>query len=117
SGGQRAQQVVVVAVAAASLVADLEAVGQALEEAQHLLDAAHLGAVGDLPCLAEYADRNALAVDIEPDVEHKCLPKSGYVRTCATWFHVTRPTEASYIVSHRGRCDCAKQSLGKGDEM
>jgi hypothetical protein len=72
--GQRPQQVVVVAVPATRLVADLEAAGQAPENAEHLLDAAHLGAAGDLPGLAEHADGDARAVDVEPDVEHGCLP-------------------------------------------
>jgi hypothetical protein len=37
AGGQRPQQVVVVAVAAAGLVADREAIGQALEEPQQFI--------------------------------------------------------------------------------
>src|SRR5262249_16769910 len=59
--GQRLQQIVVVAVAAAGLVADLEAVGQALEDAQdaqHLRDAADLAAAHQLPGLAQDADRD-----------------------------------------------------------
>src|SRR5579864_1921890 len=92
--GQRAQQVVVVAVPATRLVADLEAIGQALEDSHHLVDRPYLGAAGDLPRLAEHAERNAFAVDIEPDEEHECLLKLGYVRTSTTVFHVTRLTEA-----------------------
>src|SRR5579864_2840793 len=99
--GQRAQQVVVVAVPATRLVADLEAIGQALEDSHHLVDRPYLGVAGDLPPLAEHAERNVFAVDIEPDVEHECLLKLGYVRTSTTVFHVTRLTEASFIVSHR----------------
>jgi hypothetical protein len=92
---------VVVAVAAAGVVADLEAVGQAPEEAQHLLEAAHSGALDDLPGLAERAEGEVLAVDVEPGVERRNLPKSEYARTCTPWSHVTRLTEASYVVSHR----------------
>src|SRR5579864_4767068 len=98
---QRAQQVVVVAMPATRLVADLEAIGQAFEDSHHLVDRPYLGAAGDLPRLAEHAERNAFAVDIEPDVEHDCLLRLGYVRTSTTVFHVTRLTEASFIVSHR----------------
>jgi hypothetical protein len=58
---------VVAAVAAARLVADLEAVGQRLEDPHHLVDGADLGAANDLPGLAEDADSDALVVDIEPD--------------------------------------------------
>ena len=41
---------------------------------------AHLGAADDLPGLVEHADGDAGAVDVEPDVEHGCLQKSGYAR-------------------------------------
>src|SRR5262245_14429626 len=98
-GGDRAEQVVVLAVAAAGLVADLEAVGQGLEDPHHLVDGADLGAARDLPGLAEDVDRDALVVDIEPNVEHGCLLKSVYLGTAATEFQVTRLTEASFIVS------------------
>jgi hypothetical protein len=37
--------------------------------------------VDDLPFLVEGAEGDALAVDVEPDVENGNLPKSGYVRT------------------------------------
>jgi hypothetical protein len=40
-----------------------------------------------------------LGVDVEPDVQHGNLPKSECVRTSTSWFHVTRLTEASFIVS------------------
>src|SRR5262245_28828845 len=89
------------AVATTGLVTDLEAVGETLEDLHHLVDGAHPGATDDLARLAEHAERDALAVDIETDVEHGCLLKPGYVRTAATVFHVTRPTGASFIVSHR----------------
>src|SRR5262249_24873509 len=98
--GDRTEQVVVVAVAAAGLVADLEAVGQGLEDPHQLVDGADLGAAGDLPGLAEDADRDALIVDIEADVEHGCLLKSLYLGNAATEFQVTRLTEASFIVSN-----------------
>jgi hypothetical protein len=90
---------VVVAVAATGLVTDLEAVGQGLEDPHHLVDGADLGAADDLPGLAEDADRDALVVDIETDVEHRCLLKSMDLGTAANGFQVTRPTEASFIVS------------------
>jgi hypothetical protein len=96
--GDRAEQIVVVAVAATILVADLEAVRQGLEDPHHLIDSSDLGAAGDLPGLAEDADRYALVVDIETDVEHGCLLKSMYLGTAATEFHVSRLTEASFIV-------------------
>src|SRR5271157_2669411 len=101
SRSQRTQQVVVVAIPATGLVADLEAIGQAFEDSHHFLDGSHLAAARNLPCPAEHAQGNTFAVDIEPDVEHKCLLKPGYVRTSTTVFHVTRLTEASFIVSHR----------------
>src|SRR5215469_7287364 len=69
--GDWAKQVVIVAVAATGLVADLEAVGQALEDLQHLLDAPHARAVGYLPSLAQDANRNVLRVNVQTDVKHK----------------------------------------------
>jgi hypothetical protein len=42
------------------------------------------GAAGHLPGLAEDADRDALVVDIKPDMEHGCLLKSHYVGNAAT---------------------------------
>jgi hypothetical protein len=101
SCGHRPQQVVVVAVAAAGLVADLEAIRQPFEESHHLVDGAYLGATDELPCLAEHAHGDPLAMDIEPNVQHKYLLKSGCVRNPTTAFHVTRLTEASFIVSYR----------------
>src|SRR5262249_759244 len=98
-GGDRAERVVVVAVAAAGLVADLEAVGQGLEDPHHLVDGADLGATDDLSGLAEDADRDALVVEIETDVEHRCLLKSMYLGNAATGFQVTRLTGASFIAS------------------
>jgi hypothetical protein len=47
--GQRLHQVVEVAIAAAGLVAEIEAIRQALEDLQHPLDAPHARAVGYLP--------------------------------------------------------------------
>jgi hypothetical protein len=58
-----------------------------------------LGAANDLSGLAEDADRDALVVDMETDVEHGCLLKSMELGTAATGFHVIRLTEASFIVS------------------
>jgi hypothetical protein len=43
--------------------------------------------------------RDALVVDVETDVEHGCLLKSMVFGTVTTGFHVTRLTEASFIVS------------------
>src|SRR5262245_32160882 len=88
------------AVAAAGLVADLEPVGQAFEGPHHLLDRAHLAAAHQLPLVAEYADGNTLAVNIESYVVHKHL-HSRNGSHLAFYFHVTRLTEAPYIVSHR----------------
>jgi hypothetical protein len=90
--GDRVEQVVVVAVAATGLVADLEAVGQRLEDRHHFVDGANLGAADDLPGLAEDADRDALVVDIEPDVRDGCLLKSKYLGNAATVLQVTRLT-------------------------
>src|SRR5262249_54954661 len=112
--GDRAQQVVVLAVAAAGLVADLEAVGQGLEGPHHLVDGADLGAADDLPGLAEDADRDALVVDIEPDVEHGCLLKSMHLGTAATEFQVSRLTGASFIVSTPKAIDSGR--FGRSDE-
>src|SRR5262249_42081558 len=100
---QGLEQVVVVAVAAAGLVADLEAVGQALEDGEHLLDAAHLAASHQLPRLVQYADRDTFGMDIESYVVHNDLHKSGYARTQTTYLYVTRLTEAPFIVSRRRR--------------
>jgi hypothetical protein len=99
SRGDRAEQIVVVAVAAARLVADLEASGQGLEDPHHLVDGTDLGAANDLSVLAKDADRNALVVDIETDVKHVYLLKSMYPGNAAKEFQVTRLTEASFIVS------------------
>src|SRR5262245_4256978 len=96
---QGAEQVVVVAIPATGLIADLEAIRQTFEDAHHFVNRPHLRAAGDLTRLAEHAQRDAFAVDVEADVKHKCLLKPVYVRTSATKFHVTRLTEASFIVS------------------
>jgi hypothetical protein len=89
-----------VAVPAAGLVAHLEPVGQGLQGGQHLLDGPHLGAVDDRPGLAEHADGDAGAVDVESDVKHGCL-QVGIVRKGTAKSHTTGPTEGSYIVSPR----------------
>src|SRR5262249_3517435 len=60
----------VVAVPATGLVAHLEPVGQSLEGGQHLLEGPNLGAADDLSGLAEHADGDAGAVDVESDVKH-----------------------------------------------
>jgi hypothetical protein len=72
---------------------------EGLEEANHLVEGADLGAADDLPGLAEHADGDALAVDVEPDVEHGRLLKSLYRGNAATEFQVARLTEASFIAS------------------
>src|SRR5690348_6464746 len=89
------------AIAAAGLVTDLEAVRQPPEDAQHLLDAAHASTPNELAVLVEHADGDALGVDVESDVKHGNLLKSECVRTSTSWSHVTRLTEASFIVSRR----------------
>jgi hypothetical protein len=93
--GDRFEQVVVMAVAAARLVADREVVGQRLEDPHHLVEGADLGAADDRPSLAEDADRDPLVVDLETDVKQGCLLKSRDLGTAATGFQVTRLTEAS----------------------
>jgi hypothetical protein len=99
--GQRPQQVVEVAVAAAGLVADLEAVGQAGEHAHQVRDGPHLGAVDDLALLVEGADRDALGVDVEADVKHEAPPEAEDRKNHHPRSQVIRPTEASFIVSRR----------------
>jgi hypothetical protein len=89
----------VVAVATTGFVTDLEPAEQRLEDPHQLIDGADLGAADDLPGLAEHADRDAIVVDIETNVEHGCLLKSIELGTAATGFHVTRSTEASFVVS------------------
>jgi hypothetical protein len=100
-GGQRLEQVVVVAVAATGLKADLEAVGQAGQDAHQVLEAPHLGAMDYLPLLIKGAERDAPGVDGEADVKHKAPPEAEE-RENHPWFHVIRLTEASFIVSRRG---------------
>src|SRR5207237_943882 len=110
-------QVVRAAVAAAGLVADLEAVGQGLEGPHHLVDGADLSATGDLPRLVEDAERDALVVEIEPNVEHGCLLKSMYLEDAATVFQDTRLTAASFIVStpkSGTRAGVRLAAIGKG---
>src|SRR5262249_35458965 len=80
---QRSQQVVEVAVAATGLVADLEAIGQALEDLHHRLDASYPGAVSHLPRLAQGADGNVLRVNVQTDVKHKA-PLEIEKRQCYT---------------------------------
>jgi hypothetical protein len=101
--GQGLQQVVVVAVAAAGLVADLEAVGQALEGAEHLLDAADLAAAHPPPRIVQYTFKDTFYMYIEYYVIHNDLHKSGCAGTQATYLHVTRLTEAPFIVSRRSK--------------
>jgi hypothetical protein len=96
TGGQRLEQVVVVAVAAAGLVADLKLIRQPLEEAQHLFQTAHTRPLDDLPGLAKHTNGDMLGVDVEPDVQHGNLLKSECARTSTSWFHDTRLTEASF---------------------
>jgi hypothetical protein len=91
--GQRPQQVVEMAVAAAHLVADLEAVGQAGDNAHQVLAAAHLRAEDDLTLLVEGTDGDALGVDVESNVKHETPPKAEEHDNQRPWFHVTRPTE------------------------
>jgi hypothetical protein len=100
---ERTEQVVVVAVAATGLGADLEAVGQGLEDSHHRVDGADLGTARHLAGLAEDAERDALVVDVEPDVEPGSLLKSMYLRNAAPEFQVTRLTETSFIVSTPAR--------------
>jgi hypothetical protein len=57
-----------------------------------------VGAADDLG-LAEHADRNALVVEIDPDVKHGWVMTSMYLANATSEFQVTRLTEASFIVS------------------
>src|SRR5688572_2210472 len=98
--GQRLQQVVKVTISAARLVANLESVRQTLQRAYQLLDRPNLRTKDDLSCLVEYADRDALAVDVESDVKHRCL-RSQSDGKLEPKFHVTDLTETSYIDSRR----------------
>jgi hypothetical protein len=82
--GDRAEQVVVVVVAAAGLVSDPEAVRRGREDLHHHVDGADRGAAGDLPSLADHADRDAIVVDIEPDVGPGCLLNSMYLVNATT---------------------------------
>src|SRR6516225_109142 len=88
-------------VAATGLVADLEPVGQVGEDAQQVLDAAHLRAMDHLALLVEGTDRDTLGVDVEADVKHETPPKAEQRGNQRPRFHVTRLTEASFIVSRR----------------
>src|SRR5262245_43354461 len=90
---QRVQQVVVAAVAAAGLVADLGAVGQAVQDAEQRLEAAHLATAHQQPGFVEYADRYTRGMDVESYVIHKDLRKSGLARAQTTYLQVTRLTE------------------------
>jgi hypothetical protein len=99
--GDRAEQVVVVTVAATGFVADLEPAGQRLEEPHHLVDGPDPGAAGDLPGLVEDSDRDPHVVDSEPDVEHGCLLKSMFLGNGATEFQDYRLTGACFIASSR----------------
>src|SRR5262249_55911727 len=121
--GQGPEQVVEMTVAAAGLEADLEAVGQSGEGAHQVLDAAHLRAKDDLALLVEGTDGDPLGVSVETNVKHETPPKAEERDNQRPWFHVTRPTEASFIVSPRsdfGRCGrsrlagsrCAQRSGG-----
>jgi hypothetical protein len=87
------------AVAATGLVTALEPVRQGLEDLHHLVDGADLGAAGNLPGLADDADRDALVVDIETGVKHVYLLKSMNLGIADKEFPVTRLTVASFIVS------------------
>jgi hypothetical protein len=67
---------VVVAIPSTGLVSDLEAIRQPFEDSHHLLDCADLGTTDKLPCVAEHAHGDPLAVDIEPGVKDKYILKS-----------------------------------------
>src|SRR5262245_52466459 len=71
---QRLQQVVEVAIPTTGLVADLEPIGQSLEDLHHLRDASHAGAMGHLSRLSQGADRNMLRVNVQSDVKHDAPP-------------------------------------------
>jgi hypothetical protein len=58
----------VMAVVAAGLVADLEAIRRDLEDPHYLVDGADPRWADDSPGLAEHADRDAFVADIETDL-------------------------------------------------
>src|SRR5262249_23715714 len=72
--GDRVEQVVVVAVAATGLIADLEAVGQRLEHPHHLVDGADLGAAHDLPARSRRERRSRCACRGYPDRRRALVP-------------------------------------------
>src|SRR5262249_4969453 len=55
----------------------------------------------DLALLVEGTEGDPLGVDVETNVKHETPPKAEERDNQRPWFHVTRPTEASFIVSHR----------------
>src|SRR5438445_9313778 len=99
--GQRAQQVVKIPITATGLVADLEAIWEIAEDSHRVLDASHLAAMDNLPCLVEGASRNVGSVNVETDVKHKAPLKVEERHNLHRYFHVIRLTEASFIVSLR----------------
>lgn len=63
----------------------------------------YLGAVEDLSSLAEHAERNAFAVDVEPDVEHRRLHKLSSERLVTVGpIHTREAHSHGKVVAARG---------------
>src|SRR6516164_7422742 len=100
--GQWLEQVVVVAVATTGLVADLEAIGQVLEDPQHLLQSTDLAALDELPLLAEHAERDALRMNVKTDVKHKA-PLENRRTSELTPLHSRYPIDRGFLHSFTPR--------------
>src|SRR5690242_11154994 len=81
SCSESTENVVVMAITATGLIADLEPIMQPFEDSHHLVDRPHLAAVNDLSRLVEYTNRDAFGVNVESDVEHRNLLESANVKS------------------------------------
>jgi hypothetical protein len=90
-----------VAVAGAGFVDDLERLLEASEPVEKLIELADLPSVVNLSVAVEDANSDLFGVEIESDVQHGCLLRTGDRETQ----HIPRyrPTEASFIGSRRSR--------------
>src|SRR5262249_18018555 len=68
-----------------------------------LVEAAHPAALGELPLVAEHAEGDALRVKIQTDGKQKAPLEIEERQSQYAELHVTRLTEASFIVSRRGQ--------------
>src|SRR5262245_5341270 len=67
-------------ISAARLVADLEALGLPFKQPHHLVDRPHLRTLNNLSRFVKDAHRHPLIVNVESDVQHRNLPRSGDVK-------------------------------------